>query len=909
MASSTGSTSNILGQNGTSNYIAGLASGMDTEDMVEKLLSGTQAKIDKQNAKMQQIEWKQDIYRDLITKINGFTDKYFSFFGTGNTNLLSSSFYNVMSVSSTNSAVKVSSATSSAPSSMAINNIKQLATAARGESAAEVTGQLQGRFNINGFSDNSQTYAFDMSLDGVRKTIKFQGAADEEKVLKNINDSISRVFGDTVQFEADTTDNSIFIISCKKDEKDPDSGSINRVEDNSHRIVLDKTLNSSDDTVSTENVLANLGIKSGASNKLNYNTYLNDIPFVTKVQGKKFTFKINGTEIKASSEDTLGDVINRINNSEAEVKVSYSSVNDKFIIESANTGAGIDITMEQTEGNLLTAMFGIREGSSVSGTTKGLKLNLNQEESYDVKGLDEFLTKAESKSQTFSFYLTNPVNNIEQKCSISIPKKKYTEDELVAEINKQLKDKFGTLKKEGAGADAEEVPLIELSFTTNGDGSKSASLKAKTVKINDENEMVASTSPDAKKFKVSFLADNDESSLSAVLGFSKVQGDTKLSDLGLTGKISISNASAGMTRKINLDEIGTIDDLVAQLSGGSKRVASFDPASGQIAIKGGLDEVTISGIDPAGINAMNMLFGTDTLKQKDPVDISEFKISEEGQNAILTVNGVMGSDGKLKDETVIERNTNTFELDGITMELTATSDAPINLTTSKDTDKIVEGLKSFVDDYNALIDELNDQVNAEASYQKYAPLTDAQKKEMSEREIEKWEEKAKEGLLRNDSNISKFLQEMRTAMYTTVESAGLALYDIGIESSSNYKDNGKLVLDESKLKGALTTKLDDIQKMFTDKDNGLAVQLQNALKAAANPSSGSPGSLIRYAGTKDVMVTSNTLYYEMKSVKETLTRLNKKYETERTRYWKQFTAMEQAISKMNSQSSWMTQQF
>ena len=81
-----------IGPNGSSNFMPGLASGLDTEDMVDKLLSGTQAKIDKQNAKKQQIEWKQEIYRDVITKINSFSDKYFSFFGTNNTNLLSSSF-------------------------------------------------------------------------------------------------------------------------------------------------------------------------------------------------------------------------------------------------------------------------------------------------------------------------------------------------------------------------------------------------------------------------------------------------------------------------------------------------------------------------------------------------------------------------------------------------------------------------------------------------------------------------------------------------------------------------------------------------------------------------------------------------------------------------------------------------
>ena len=147
-----------------------------------------------------------------------------------------------------------------------------------------------------------------------------------------------------------------------------------------------------------------------------------------------------------------------------------------------------------------------------------------------------------------------------------------------------------------------------------------------------------------------------------------------------------------------------------------------------------------------------------------------------------------------------------------------------------------------------------------------------------------------------------------TVSYTHL-SAGLALYDIGIEASSNYKDNGKLILDESKLKSALSTNLEKIQQMFTDKDNGIAVQLQKVMKETANASSGSPGSLVRYAGAKDVMETSNSLYYELKGISETLSKLNTKYNNERTRYWKQFTEMEKAISNMNSQSSWLTQQF
>ena len=231
------------------------------------------------------------------------------------------------------------------------------------------------------------------------------------------------------------------------------------------------------------------------------------------------------------------------------------------------------------------------------------------------------------------------------------------------------------------------------------------------------------------------------------------------------------------------------------------------------------------------------------------------------------------------------------------------------MTTSRDTDKIIDSLKSFVEDYNALVEELNEHLKETANYKKYAPLTDEQKKEMSDKEIELWEEKSKEGLLHNDANITSFLGDMRMVLYSSVEGAGLSLYDIGIETSDNWRDNGKLVIDEDVLKSMAATNPDAICKLFTDRDQGLGIGMQNALKDAANVSSGSPGTMVRYAGTKDVLTTSNTLYEEMKHISETLSNLNTKYQLEKTRYWNQFNAMEQAISNMNSQSSWLTQQF
>ena len=360
----------------------------------------------------------------------------------------------------------------------------------------------------------------------------------------------------------------------------------------------------------------------------------------------------------------------------------------------------------------------------------------------------------------------------------------------------------------------------------------------------------------------------------------------------LKGKLKITVGET--TTDINVNTLGTsesFDNLLQELRNVTGGTVTY--ADNKIQIDG--VELTIEGTDADGKALMNSLFGSDTISNHTSADITA------GQNARLTVDG-----------TVIERNSNTFELDGITMELTSEyhdTGTPIRLTTSRDTDKIVDSLKSFVEDYNALVEELNEHLKETANYKKYAPLTDEQKKEMSDKEIELWEEKSKEGLLHNDANITSFLGDMRMVLYSSVEGAGLSLYDIGIETSDNWRDNGKLVIDEDVLKSMAATNPDAICKLFTDRDQGLGTGMQNALKDAANVSSGSPGTMVRYAGTKDVLTTSNTLYEEMKHISETLSNLNTKYQLEKTRYWNQFNAMEQAISNMNSQSSWLTQQF
>lgn len=131
---------------------------------------------------------------------------------------------------------------------------------------------------------------------------------------------------------------------------------------------------------------------------------------------------------------------------------------------------------------------------------------------------------------------------------------------------------------------------------------------------------------------------------------------------------------------------------------------------------------------------------------------------------------------------------------------TAAGGSPATISTSRDSDTIVKSVKQFVDDYNTLVKALRDQTDSDATYRKYAPLTDAQKAEMKDSEITSWEKNAKTGLLRNDDDILSFLNDMRSALYTKPTNSNYAMYDIGIETeeySSGSSSLGTLTFDET----------------------------------------------------------------------------------------------------------------
>ncbi len=966
---------------------SGLASGVDTESMVEQLLSGTQSKIDKQEGLKQQLQWKQEIYRDIISQINSFQTKFFSF--SSSSNLMSDAFFNAMSAISSSSAFKATATTSASTGSSSME-VRRLATKASITSGSTISGKLDGKLNsaalrklIDGQlgTDKDYTVKFkvgdksvsvdlrDVFVNDSTGTFTNYTAADRDRLIQEkLTDAFkdtgvkASVSGGTIKLVSEGDNRQTITVSgdsgklgLQKLGLTANATSVNKTAnktstltgkvDGTPRMEFTVTLDDLKKTVSIDlrdlmnadgslksdadiqkalqagldmahgkdqviiepkpgadgfelvvkngrkvdigggdAAMAVLGMKNGDSNRITLGSKLGDLNLGTKLQGGSFRFTINGQEFHFTEDTAIIDVMDVINRSDAGVRMIYRAQDDKFVLEAKESGAGKQIVMSQEEGNLINALFG-------SGIPSGGRMRSKALEPYEIP----FSTDVAFDSSKLN--ATTPGDTT-------------------------LKDLGLTLKDKDGKDIPEETKLSDLSKASGGIYSFDADNKTITRKVDGKLTLAdigltlndKDGNPIAGTTTLADLAKTSDGLYTFTGGkiMRQVDGNTTLGDLGLRFK--------GLDGSTKLSDLSTL-------------TTEFDYEDGHIILK--------ETFEPKGDRAkeaMLKLFGTDGKIEVGTDGGGDAFQKVDGQNAIVVVDGAP-----------TERSSNNFTINGINYDLndiTGTySDVTLNdadgeyydadgnvvkakdlvdvggvmkkfsgtaakVTVSQNTDQIMDGIKEFIDEYNKLVKTLNDLIDEDTTYREYPPLTSAQKKEMSEREIELWEEKSKGGLLYRDSNIETFLQQMRTALYQKPAGAGYALYELGIETGT-WEQKGQLTFGtdgEAKLRQLLENDPTGVMKLFTDKTEGLGTKLNDILNQTAKVSSSSPGTLVQIAGVKGMGTDkNNTMYDQMKAIDDKIAALKRTYEAEKTRYWKQFNTMEQLISNMNTQSSYLAQ--
>ena len=369
----------------------------------------------------------------------------------------------------------------------------------------------------------------------------------------------------------------------------------------------------------------------------------------------------------------------------------------------------------------------------------------------------------------------------------------------------------------------------------------------------------------------------------------------------LTAKQTLLIRYGDKDYEFTIDANTTVGALIKQINSselGKAGVSAYVDDSGRLAFFNPDKDKTIT-FEDATNDSVNILesLGLDTVTTSP--DTSFVRVGAAGKDAKVIFNGVEGS-----------YSTNNFQINGITFTAKKANEE-VEITVVQDVDKVVENIKNFVDKYNELISLINGELT-EKRYRDYAPLTDEQKKEMKDTEIEKWEQFARSGMLRNDQLLTSALSRMRAALSNAVNSMPEGfrmLADIGITTGS-WEERGKLYIDETKLRKAISENPDQVAALFmtndgvadSDAGDGIAVRMYDQLDQIFK-------QIVDRAGTATSVETSYSLGKELSDLDDRIEAMQRRLDELQKRYYRQFTAMETYINQMNQQSLWLAQQF
>ena len=267
--------------------------------------------------------------------------------------------------------------------------------------------------------------------------------------------------------------------------------------------------------------------------------------------------------------------------------------------------------------------------------------------------------------------------------------------------------------------------------------------------------------------------------------------------------------------------------------------------------------------------------------------VMKFKGHYDGQNAVIQYNNSL----------VFESETNEIEIDGLSFTAQSASAESVTVSVSQDTSETFDKVKKFIDTYNKLLGEIADKYYAGAA-SKYDVLTEEKKEAMTEKEVELWNDKIKNSLLRRDPNLEALYSQMRSVMtadYSKPENGGLdreysMLAQIGI-ASSDWKDQGKLTIDEGKLKDLLAQDGDKVSKLISKVAESLEKKLWDLSSKTSDDR------------TYGSFFNDKLLKRQIKDFDDAADAAQDKYDRMETYYYKKFTAMEKAMQSLNSTSS------
>lgn len=853
--------------------MSGINSGFDTEAMVEALTASTKLKITTNERKVLKLQAQQEAYRSIITQMTDFKDKYFDVLNT-NTYLRSSTIFNSYKSSLTNSAgTNVNGVTSTCSSYATPGTYDITVNTAATQATLKSAPATASSVNVSSCTDENKLYSMSVTYAGNKKTITFNGG-DSGAVREQINQQLAQ-FG--------VTDGGQSLVSISADNKivttDKSSVAMTPATLFDNKRTLD--LNNPETGATTFEITVGDTTKSITVSLIS-NDYFDDI------------LDENGEIIDGADQKKV-DFYNRIRD----------TVYDDELREQFETNPPTDDELdsyydsyfEKVSGEQYDEYFEKAKKLAYDAAVEAGTIS-DKEGDANYVSLDDFAITDEdfAASETYEAY---------EKVKYDKDTFRTTENEFLA-----YKEFGATLDKEtflegfttkNLVSYANSSNLLNTLGTVDINGVKFTA----DFEVDDDGNVTAMTysAADASGNPVNYTITQDAKSAHD-FGIDTTPVSTLASQISTTSKLSELGLNADAKGNYNFSINGVNfsfdgDTTVREMM----KAVNVSEAGVKMSYTTLTNSFTITANEYGnGVTGFDLKDGAEGLLAS--MGFNDTAVFTAGKNLNLTINGID-----------IETASNSYEVDGTKFTFTSVSEGTsFTSEVTRDNSKAVDAIKSFVEDYNKLIETVYGYTDQEPN-KKYYFLTDddLEQLDLSESQEEKWEEAAKLGILYKDSTLTTLMSKFRSSLYNGVKGVDgetVGLYTIGITTSNDWSSHGKLVIDEKILEENFDKYADEISDLFTNSENGIMREFETILDSAVKTTGerAEKGLLVQKAGvTATSSATDNQIYDQIKSIQTLLDSLKERYEEQQDRYWARFSNMETMLSKLNQQTSSISQ--
>ena len=278
-----------------------------------------------------------------------------------------------------------------------------------------------------------------------------------------------------------------------------------------------------------------------------------------------------------------------------------------------------------------------------------------------------------------------------------------------------------------------------------------------------------------------------------------------------------------------------------------------------------------------------------TLTTSSPTTVS---MAAAGTNANVKIDG--------RNYANLQENNLTVNGVTYTFKKPTPVGTPATVNVAQDQDKLVENVKKFVDEYNALLDELN-KLYGDKGHKDYGVLTKSQEEGMTKDQVEKWNAKAKEGLLYRDSYVRSIISDLRDAVINRVQSVPgrySTLSSIGITAKNQ---TGHLQIDETKLKNAIAAEPDAVNRLISYDDENDDYGNSGVASRIFNKLGGRLKELERHSGVAADKTDLSELGKLIQNYEKQMSDFKKLMSSFESKLYQKYNAMETAISRLSTQ--------